>query len=63
MLPDLSFLQVRPLRILWKAEKEKIALDEIARLEKEIEGCKDFKIPQTNVSVSYKPIWSMMDGK
>ena len=63
MLPDFSCLQVRPLKILWKAEKEKIALDEIARLEKEIEECQDFTIPQTNVSVSYKPIWSMMDGK
>ena len=63
MLPNLLFFQVRPLRILWKAEKEKIALDEIARVEKEIESCKDFNIPQTNVSVSYKPLWSMMDGK
>ena len=58
-----NFFLVRPWRILWKAEKEKVAVDEIKRIEKELSECQDYEIPELGITIGYNPIWCMMDGK
>ena len=60
---DCLFFLVRPWRILWKAEKEKVVVDEIKRIEKELAKCQDYEIPELGIKIGYNPIWCMMDGK
>ena len=38
-------------------------MDEIKRIEKELEDCKDYEIPELGIKIGYNPLWCMMDGK